>query len=161
VAVAHLVLVRSMRIALAFLSIGVAIVTVQSAPKPRPDEAKAHGWRMLDTRSRARAYESWFTLEATEAEFRAMQQHHRPSSFAMWTKRLQQLRPGMTEEQVMRVLRPKKLACTLLPHNDIILLSDAYFANVFFDERTKRMISATSPLAITYEIKRQQKPPKT
>jgi hypothetical protein len=82
-----------------------------------------------------------------------MQHHYRPTSFAFWTKRLQQLRPGMTEEQVMQVLRPKALAWQLLPHNDIILLNDAYFANVFFDERTKRMISATSPLAITYELK--------
>lgn len=53
----------------------------------------------------------------------------------------------------MQVLRPKALAWRLLPYNDVILLNDAYFVNVFFDEQTKRMTYATTPLAITYELK--------
>ena len=45
--------------------------------------------------------------------------------------------------------------------SDTIVLSDAYFADVFFDEHTRRMISVTTPLAITYEVKpSHKKPPK-
>ena len=128
-----------MRIALAFVLIGSAVF----AAEPFPDEAKSHGWRMLDTRARARAYASWNTIPATEAEFREMQRRFRLQDFEMWMKRTRQLRPGMAEKQVMQFLRP-------------------YFVEVFFDERTHRMISATTPLAITYEIKPDhKKPPKT
>jgi len=62
----------------------------------------------------------------------------------------------MTEKEVIDILRPKALGPQLAhsgSFRDTIELNDAYFADVFFDERTKRMISVTSPLARTYEIK--------
>ncbi len=90
-----------------------------------------------------------------------MQQQYRPQDFDMWAKRLRHLRPGMTEKQVMQVVRPKRCVQILMGGGlcDQIILDDAYFADVLVDERTRRMISVTTPLAITYEIKKSDKKP--
>jgi hypothetical protein len=154
-----------MRVAFASLLISSAIFAAQADPQAFPDEAQAHGYRMLDKSPRARAYTTWNTIQVTEAEFREMKRRYRPQDFDMWAKRLRQLRPGMTEKQVMQTLRPNQCRIELVhsgSFSDIIELNDAYFAQVFFDEQTKRMISTTTPLATTYEIKPDhQKPPKT
>lgn len=154
-----------MRAAFAFLLMSVPVMAAEPRASAFPDEAKAHGWRVLDRDPRARAYAQWHTLTVTEAEFREMQRRYRPASFAFWAARVRQLRPGMTEQQVMRVLRPKGLLWQLVhsgSFGDTIQLDDAYFVHVRFDDHTHRMISTTTPLAITYEVKPDRpKPPKT
>ena len=91
----------------------------------------------LDKSPRARAYATWNTIQVTEAEFREMKRRYRPQDFDMWAKRIRQLRPGMTEKQVMQTLRPKQCRVELVhsgSFSDIIELNDAYFTKVFFDE---------------------------
>ncbi len=89
-----------------------------------------------------------------------MKQQYRRQDFDIWAKRLRQLRPGMTERQVIQFLRPKELGPQLVHggfFSDTIVLNDAYFADIDFEPRTRRMISGTPPLAITYDIKPDQK----
>jgi hypothetical protein len=141
---------------------GGAAFAAQPTPSNFPDEAKVHGWRMLDTHPRARSYASWCTLSTTETQFRAMQVHYRPQDFDRWTKKLRQLRPGMTEKQVLQSLGPKESLFQFI-HNDVldnqVRLNDAYFADLFFDKRTRRIMGATPPLAITYDVKADHKRP--
>jgi hypothetical protein len=154
-----------MRIALALVLISGAVLAAEPSPSAFPDEAKAHHWRMLDTSPRARAYASWYTLSVTAAQFRKMQQQYRRHDFDMWAASLRQLRPGMTEKQVLAILRPKEVGLQLVQNpgfSDTMVLNDAYFADVFFSPWPHRMTYATTPLAITYEIKPSKtKLPKT
>jgi hypothetical protein len=147
-----------MRVALPLLLISALFIS-QAQPSDFPDEAKAHHWRMLDTGPRARVYASWCTLPVTEAQFRKMQLEYRPHDFDVWTGRLRQLRPGMTERQVLAVLRAKEVWLQLAANpgfSDIVLLDHAYFAEVYFSQWPHRMTWAKPPLAITYEIKRSK-----
>jgi hypothetical protein len=120
---------------------------------------------MLDKRPKARTVASWWTLEVTAAEFRKIQQHYRPEDFDMWAKRLRQLRKGMTEKEVEDILRPKLMTGQITAGGmywNTVLLNDAYFADIYVDQYSKRMIAATPPLAMCYEIKStQKKSPKT
>ena len=155
-----------MRVALLLLLISSAVAAAADGPIPLPAEVKSGKWRMLDKRPRARTVASWWTLEVTAAEFRKIQQHYRPADFEMWAGRLRQLRKGMTEKEVEEILRPKQMAAGQITAGgmywDMILLSDAYFANVYVDQYSKRMLAATAPLAMCYEIKSTpKKSPKT
>ena len=145
-----------MRAALILMLIGCAVCAASAAPIPLPTEGREGRWRMLDTSGRARLYASWLTTPVTEAEFRKMQRHYRASDFDLWTKRVSQLRPGMTEKEVLDILRPK-IGGHIGSFSDMILLDDAYFVQVLADDRTRRMTSTTSPLARTYEIKANPK----
>jgi hypothetical protein len=154
-----------MHIAFAFVLIGTAVFAAQADPSTFRDEANAHHWRLLDKSERARVYASWYTIPVTDGQFRKMQQQYRPRAFDMWAKRLRQLRPGMTEKQVIAILRPKEVGPQLIQNpgfSDTMVLDGAYFSDVFFSEWPHRMTSATTPLARTYEIRpNQKKPPKT
>jgi hypothetical protein len=154
-----------MRVALALILISGAVFAAQPSPPAFPDEAKAHHWRMLDTSPRARVYASWSTVRVTPVQFRKMQQQYRPHDFNVWLQKLRQLRPGMTEKEVLAILRPKEEPIQLAAgpgFDDTIVLDDAYFVDVFFTPWPHRMTYATTPLARTYEIKSdQKKSPKT
>jgi hypothetical protein len=144
-----------MRAALAFLLMSSAAIAAEKPGAYGPE---------LDNSPRARTYSIWNTITVTNAEFRKMKQRYRPQEFGMWAKRLRQLRPGMTDKQVIRVLRPRTVYETRSGNLawDTYVLSDAYFAAIFVDPRTDRMISASPPLANSYEIKASHKnPPKT
>jgi hypothetical protein len=149
-----------MRVALLLLLIGSAVVAAADDPIPLPPEVRSGKWRMLDKRPKARTVASWWTLEITDAEFRRMQQHYRPADFEMWAGRLRQLRKGMTEKEVEKILRPKAMMGQITAGGmywDTVLLNDAYFADIYVDQYSKRMIAATPPLAMCYEIKSNQK----
>jgi hypothetical protein len=154
-----------MRVALLLVLLGSAVVAAADGPIPLPPEVQSGKWRMLDKRAKARAVASWWTLEITAAEFRRMQQRYRPADFEMWAGRLRQLRKGMTEKEVEKVLRPKAMMGQITAGGmywDTVLLNDAYFADIYVDQYSKRMIAATPPLAMCYEIKStQKKSPKT
>jgi hypothetical protein len=120
------------------------------------DEVKAHHWRVLDSSKRARNYASWLTLPTTPAQFHKMQQKHRHHDFDVWAAKLRQLRPGMKEKEVLAILRPREQPVQMFWGDgfyDSIQLDDAYFANVYFSGWPHRMTGATTPLAISYEIK--------
>lgn len=161
---AELVLVRSMRVALAFLLLSSAVIAANK-PEAIPDEAKWYHWLVLDKSPRARTESIWNTIAVTKAEFGRMQRQYRPQDFDIWAKRLRHLRPGMTEKQINQVLQPKAIAYEVTSGHtvyNIIILNDAYFAAIFVDPDTKRMVSATPPLTNTYEIKADhKKKPKT
>jgi hypothetical protein len=103
--VAYLCLVRSMRTALAFLLMTGAVVAAD-----KPESTVDYHGRVLDKSPRARTYSVWNTISVTKAEFRRMQQRYRPQDFDMWAKRLRQLRPGMSEKQVLQVGKEQKHA---------------------------------------------------
>jgi hypothetical protein len=153
-----------MRAALTFLLMAGAVIAADK-PNAIPDEAKWYHWLVLDKSPRARTESIWNTIEVTKAEFRRMQQRYRPQDFDTWAKRLRQLRPGMTEKQINQILQPKTISyevSTSQTVQDTIILCDAYFAVVFVDPQSKRMIAATLPLANTYKIKEdREKTPKT
>jgi hypothetical protein len=149
-----------MRATLLVVLIGGAVFAASADQIPELSKVQSGKWRMLDKNPRARTVASWNTAPVTEAEFRKMQQRYRPQDFNMWAKRLRQLRPGMTEAQVVHVLQPKQIGPTLTSGGNVwttIILDDAYFSNIFVDPQSKRMISATPPLAMTYEIKADHK----
>jgi hypothetical protein len=154
-----------MRVALLLLLLGSAVAAAADGPIPLPSEVQSGKWRMLDKRPKARTVASWWTLEVTAAEFQKMQQHYRPGDFDMWAKRLRQLRRGMTEKDVENILRPKSMIGQFTAGGmywDTVLLNDAYFADIYVDQHSKRMIAATPPLAMCYEIKlTRKKSPKT
>ena len=154
-----------MRVALLLVLLGSAVVALADGPIPLPPEVQSGKWRMLDKRPKARTVASWWTLEVTAAEFRKIQQHYRPEDFDIWAKRLRQLRKGMTEKEVEDILRPKSMMGQITAGGmywDTVLLNDAYFADIYVDQYSKRMIAATPPLAMCYEIKStQKKSPKT
>ena len=154
-----------MRTAFLLLLLGSAVAAAADGPIPLPPEVQSGKWRMLDKRPKARTVASWRTLEVTPAEFRKIQQHYRPNDFDVWAKRLGQLRKGMTEKEVENILRPKLMAGQITAGGmywNTVLLNDAYFANIYVDQYGKRMIAATPPLAMCYEIKStQKKSPKT
>jgi hypothetical protein len=149
-----------MRAALAFLLITGAVIAAD-----KPESTVDYHGRVLDSSPRARTYSLWNTISVTKAEFRRMQQRYRPQDFEMWAKRLRQLRPGKSEKQVLQVLQLKTAEYEVISGQTVwitIILSDAYFAAIFIDPHTKRMISASPPLANTYEIESdQKKTPKT
>ncbi len=112
--------------------------------------------RMLDASRRAQL-EGWkYTRSTTASEFRKMRRHHRPEDFALWTGKLKLLREGMTDKQILEMLKPKEFIPDQIVHNgatvDTILLDDAYYVGVMFDERRRRMIWTTPPIAITYDV---------
>jgi hypothetical protein len=155
-----------MRAALLFLMlISSAVVVAADGPIPLPPEVRSGKWRMLDKSPRARTVASWWTLEVTEADFRKMRQRYRPQDFDVWAKRLRQLRPGMTEKEVAEILRPKLVGPQITAGGmywNTTLLNDAYFADIYVEHHSGRMIAATPPLAMAYEIKpNQKKAPKT
>jgi hypothetical protein len=154
-----------MRAALILMLMAGAVLAASADSIPLPDEVRTGKWRMLDKSPRARTVASWNTVPVTEAEFRKMQGRYRPQDFDMWARRLRQLRRGMTEKEIIQVLQPKDVGVAITGGGMVwyaIVLNDAYFADIFIDPRTERMISATPPLAMTYEIKAdQKKPPKT
>jgi hypothetical protein len=151
-----------MRTALILALIGGAVFTASPDPIPLPSEVRTGKWRMLDKSPRARTVASWNTVPVTAAEFRKMRDRYRPQDFDMWAKRLRQLRPGMTEKEVTQILQPKEIGPAITGGGMVwntIILNDAYFADIFIDPHSKRMISATPPLAMTYEITPDQKKP--
>jgi hypothetical protein len=154
-----------MRVALLLLLISSAVAAAADDAIRLPPEVLSGKWHMLDKRPKARTVASWWTLEVTAAEFRKIQQHYRPADFEMWAGRLRQLRRGMTEKEVEKVLQPKAMMGQITAGGmywDTVLLNDAYFADIYVDQYSKRMIAATPPLAMCYEIKStQKKSPKT
>jgi hypothetical protein len=153
-----------MRIALSLVLIG-ALFVEQGEARPLWGEAKADHGLWLDTNLRARGLEIVSTRRVTKAQFRKMQQEYRPQDFDMWAERLRQLQPGMTEKQVVAVLRPRKILGKVYGPgvSHIMELNDAYFALVrFTTSKPHRMEEATTPLAVTYEIiSPHEKSPKT
>jgi hypothetical protein len=154
-----------MRAALMLLLISGAAFAASDGPIPLPPEVRSGKWRMLDKSLRARTVASWWTVPATEAEFRKMRQRYRPQDFDMWAKRLRQLREGMTEKEVIQVLQPKQVGPSITAGGMVLntlILNDAYFADIYVDQHSKRTIAATPPLGMCYEIKpTQKKAPKT
>ncbi len=154
-----------MRAALILMLIGGAAFAASADPIPLPSEVRTGKWRMLDKSARARTVASWNTVPVTEAEFRKMRQRYRARDFDIWAKRLRQLRPGMTEKEVIQVLQPKEVGPSVTGGGMVlntIILNDAYFADISVEPHSGRMIAATPPLAMTYEIKPgQKKSPKT
>ena len=150
---------------LLLLLTGPAVFAGSADPIPLPPEVQSGKWRMLDKSPRARTVADYTTIPVTESEFRNMRQRYRAEDFNMWAKRLRQLRPGMTEKEVMQVLRPKQAGPAITAGGmlwNTIILNDAYFADILVDPHSKRMISATPPLAMAYEIKPDKKSsPKT
>ena len=147
---------------LLLLLTGPAVFAGSADPVPLPPEVQSGKWRMLDKSPRARTVADYTTIPVTESEFRNMRQRYRSEDFNMWAKRLRQLRPGMTEKEVMQVLRPKQAGPAITAGGmlwNTIILNDAYFADILVDPHSKRMISATPPLAMAYEIKPDKKAP--
>ena len=145
-----------MRGALLVVLIGAAVAAAGDGPVPLPLEGQSGRWRMLDSSPRARTMSYWSTRYVTAAEFREMQRNYRPQDFDMWTKRLRQLRPGMTEKEVVDILRPVKVGAHITIAGQCwneIFLNDAYFVNVYVEPNSGKMIKATLPLARAYEIK--------
>jgi hypothetical protein len=83
-----------------------------------------------------------------------MQRRYRRADFRVWEDRLKQLRAGMSEEEIVKTLRPKQLSFRS-PFNDgfldYVLLDDAYFAVAVVDKR-KRFVDASPPIAIAYDF---------
>jgi hypothetical protein len=159
-AVAQLGLVRSMRVALFLLLVSGAVAAAADDAIRLPPEVLSGKWHMLDKRPKARTVASWWTLEVPAAEFRKIQRHYQPQDFEMWANRLRQLRKGMTEKQVEQILRPKMMGGQITAGGmywDTVLLNDAYFADIYVDQYSKRMIATTRPLAMCYEITPTQK----
>ena len=154
-----------MRAALLLVLVSGAVVAAADGPIPLPPEVQSGKWRMLDKSPRARTVASWNTLELTSAEFHKMQRHYRPQDFDLWAKRLRQLKRGMTEKEVNAVLRPKQVGPQITAGGmywNTIVLNDAYFADIYVEPHSGKMLAATPPLAMTYEIKSDhKKPPKT
>ena len=112
------------------------------------------GDHKLDSSQRAQQEAPQLVLPATKAQFRKMQRGYRETHFHVWQDRLKQLREGMTEEEIVKALRPKKLSFRS-PFNDgfldYVLLDDAYFAVAVVDKR-KRFVDASPPIAIAYDF---------
>ena len=119
--------------------------------------------RKLDTSKRAQIDSGYVRLEVTATEFRNMQRRYRSTDFAQCVKKLQLIRAGMTENEVLKILSPKVNFPAIVNdhYDDSIVLNDAYFAFASFDQK-KRLIYLNGPFAVSYEIKApHKKSPKT
>jgi hypothetical protein len=93
-----------------------------------------------------------------------MQRHFRPEDFDTWSKKLAQLRPGMSYKQALRALQPKEVAArteSTQTYVDVVRLDDAYVTLIALDEH-ERLLWTASPVAITYHVQPEpKKRPKT